>query len=160
MMNARLLLVSLALLASSCASIPERPIEDAAILAADQAPKLLDQCSRSTPQSGEGTWAPGWRDIHSLEELLPAALEGERFDGMPASKPPQGWRRQYVGIVRGGRKLIYGNYFPATTSFSRIDWRSESVVVCDGGSNFFGIEYDIDAGRITHLAFNGSPPRM
>jgi hypothetical protein len=30
------------------------------------------------------------------------------------------------------------------------------MIVCDGGPQFFGAEYDVEAGRISHLAFNGS----
>ena len=67
------------------------------------------------------------------------------------------WKRQYVGIVRGGRRYIYGNYFPADgpNHFNAM-WREEPMVVCDGGPRFFGAEFDVAAKRITHLDFNGS----
>ena len=29
------------------------------------------------------------------------------------------------------------------------------VVICDGGSAFFGVEYDVERGQITGMAFNG-----
>jgi hypothetical protein len=159
MIDARLLVASLAALAFACTSVPALPIEDAVILAPDDAARLLDQCSRSKPEAGEGAWALSWEDIRSLEAHLPSALIAEGFSGLPPTVPLRGWHRQYVGTVRDGRKLIYGNYFPAHMPFGGMDWRSEPIVVCDGGPNFFGVEYDVEAKRITHLSFNGAPPR-
>ncbi|HEX9346325.1 MAG TPA: hypothetical protein VF919_02020 [Gemmatimonadales bacterium] len=36
------------------------------------------------------------------------------------------------------------------------DWRAHAVVVCDGGPDFSGVEYDLRAGRFHHIDFNGS----
>jgi hypothetical protein len=62
--------------------------------------------------------------------------------------------RQYLGVVRGGRSFIYVNLFRLGKPSD--DWRSHAVVVCDGGPNFFGVEYDLSAGRFHHIGFNGS----
>ena len=73
------------------------------------------------------------------------------------SKAPQGWRRQYVGLVRGGRRFLYGNFYPRSADEYRQDpdqWRREPVMVCDGGPAFFGVEYDVESGRFTHFGFN------
>ena len=34
-------------------------------------------------------------------------------------------------------------------------WRREPVIVCDGGPSFFGVEYDVERGQFTHIAYNG-----
>ena len=112
-----------------------------------------------SPANGEATWQPGAADIAALEAALPAALAAQKPTGAPDwSRAPQGWRRQYVGLVRGGRRFLYGNFYPRSADEYRQDpdqWRREPVMVCDGGPAFFGVEYDVEAGRFTHFGFNG-----
>ena len=69
--------------------------------------------------------------------------------------PPNGLARQYVGVVRDGRRFIYGNFFPRGM-YSDNRWRESLIVICDGGPDFFGIEYDVERKEFSHLAFNGS----
>lgn len=130
---------------------------DVAIFDGPMVPTLLRQCSRSTPPAGEGTWQPTAADIAALEAALPAALAGTAHAAMLA-QAPQGWRRQYGGIVRGGRRFIYGSFMPASMAIDRRQperWRNEAELICDGGPTLFGVEYDVGARRFTHLAFNG-----
>jgi hypothetical protein len=37
-----------------------------------------------------------------------------------------------------------------------VGWREQPMIVCDGGPQFFGAEFDISAKRITRIDFNGS----
>ncbi|MBC6981350.1 hypothetical protein [Caulobacter sp. 17J80-11] len=59
-----------------------------------------------------------------------------------------------VVAMRDGRRYVYANFFPPNASDAD-DWRTRPIMVCDGGPWFFGAEYDVTAGRITQLAFNG-----
>jgi hypothetical protein len=128
---------------------------DAAVLPGRMVSAILHQCSRNAPTAGESTWQPGADDVLTLERALPTALVAQAAKGDPDwSKAPTGWRRQYVGIVLNGRRLIYGNFFPRQIEAS--SWRAYPQIVCDGGPNFFGVVYDADARRIIDLAFNGS----
>jgi hypothetical protein len=89
----------------------------------------------------------------------PERLGSHSGDEVDWARAPRGWRRQYVGIVRQGRRFIYGNYFrhePSQDAIFGDDWRRESTRVCDGGPVFFGVEYDVEAQRFTHIAFNGA----
>lgn len=92
-----------------------------------------------------------------METALPAALaatpaaRGEDFSNLAGR-----WRGQYVGLVRGGRRFLYGNFFPVDERNEMAGWRERPMIVCDGGPPFFGAEYDVEAGRISHLAFNGA----
>lgn len=116
---------------------------------------MLHQCSRGAPDAGESTWQPQAADIISLEGALGAELRSRSGrEGPVWSKAPNGWRRQYIGIVRGGRRFVYGNFFPRTVKPSAF-WRTKAETICDGGPEFFGAEYDVDAHRITRLEFNG-----
>lgn len=155
----RMLVLLLTLSAIACSPAGAALPSDAVILPGSMARSLLGQCSRSTPQPGESTWQPAEADILALEAALPAALQGQppRSDGSGLARAPEGWRRQYVGIVRGGRRFVYGSYFPAdSTRYGDPDrWRREPMIVCDGGPAFFGVEYDAEARRFTHVAYNG-----
>lgn len=148
---------------------------DAFVLSGDDGAGVLSQCSRATPGKADSTFAPDPADIVRMEAGLAEALvqrntippnAGGRVvpepGSMDFSHAPAGWARQYLGVVRGGRRFIYGNYFPASElrnmrTYSSMDPARQAVVVCDGGPVFFGAEYDIAARRFTHLAFNGSP---
>lgn len=157
-MNRISALTALALVA--CAQASANLPGDAAILPGNSVAMLLGQCSRASPQPGEGSWQPGAQEIAALEAALPAALGARPRQPYDPdwSQAPNGWRRQYVGIVRGGRRFVYGNFFPSEATRygeDRQRWRREPVIVCDGGPVFFGAEYDVEARRITHLAFNG-----
>lgn len=128
---------------------------EAAILPGDQAAALLRQCSRAAPARGDATWRPGEAEIAALEAALAAALTARGGPGRPDwSHAPRGWLRQYVGIVRGGRRYIYGNFFRFAGE-PPPNWTTRPMIVCDGGPNFFGVEYDVAARRFTHFAFNG-----
>ena len=153
MRGARLILL-LAALAGGDAAAATMP-RGAVVLPGAKLATLLHQCSRASPQKGEATWQPTAEDIVALEALLPAALS-PRFRPGDAkwSKAPTGWGRQYVGIVRGGRRFIYGNFVPQTHS-NPVSPGGEPVMVCDGGPDFFGVEYDVAARRIIHVDFNG-----
>jgi hypothetical protein len=82
-------------------------------------------------------------DALALERLLPPALK-QRHPEKDWSGFPERWGRRYVGIIRGGKRFVYGDYFPAGIGD-----------VCDGGARFFGAEYDFQTKTISHLAFNG-----
>ena len=127
-----------------------------AILDASQIKMILHQCSRSVPLAGEASWKPPARDIARLEAALPAALDKARTTwARELTGAPTGWIRQYVGIVRKGHRYIYGNFVPDQGFAEERRWRSEPVVICDGGAAFFGVEYDVNAGTFSHLDFNG-----
>ena len=134
--------------------------DGAAVLPESAIPLMLSQCSRATPEAGEGSWQPAPPDIRRLEAALPDALAEQRplADRADLARLFQDWRRQYVGIVRDGRRYIYGNYWRGRTigefAFDKL-WRTEPIGVCDGGPTYFGVEYDVEAGRFTHFGFNG-----
>ena len=152
-------LLLLALSIAACTPAGAALPADAVVLPETMARSLLGQCSRQSPEVGEATWQPAEADILALEAALPAALRAQppRAGGEDLARVPQGWRRQYVGIVRAGRRFVYGNFVPIdATSHGEPDrWRREPIIVCDGGPAFFGVEYDVQGRGITHLAYNG-----
>lgn len=128
------------------------------VLPAEAAESLLHQCSRSAPKLGEGGWQPTNKDLDALEQLLPTALsrtaEARKVN---FNQVLDNWRRQYVGVVRGGRKYIYGNFFPRMKDLDWLQWETKPTMICDGGPEFFGVEFDVMAHSFTRIDFNGGP---
>jgi hypothetical protein len=149
---ARDALILSALSLAACAPSDQDSRSDAVILGGGAVSAMLRQCSRDTPARGEDSWRPSWKDIAPMEAALPKALADPSASAI-RYRNPRDWRRQYVGIVRNGRRFIYGNYFP--NSFGGDYWRKKPVNICDGGSKLFGAEYDVEARRIDHLSYNG-----
>lgn len=154
MTTLRVLLVSLAGLALSACSPPSDLGGDSVVLSGPKTQGIFDQCSRFVPVRDEGSWRPSRADIETLEAELPEAIRNSREASAFAGRtPPQGWRRQYVGFFRDGRRYVYGNFFLKLGDEGR--WREEPMLVCDGGAAYFGVEYDAQARRIVQLEFNG-----
>lgn len=65
---------------------------------------------------------------------------------------PVGYHRQYVGVVRDGRRFIYGNFAPRDLEPGVLN---RPIIVCDGGPQFFGVEYEPATERFTLVSFNG-----
>jgi hypothetical protein len=121
---------------------------------------LLKQCSRDTPANVSQFWNPSTQQIQKLESLLPKYL---RDGADPRRSIPSNveYHRQYVGIVVNGKRLIYGNFYPAdvlypTSVFDHLDERSTPVVVCDGGPAFWGVVFDPESNAFLDLRVNGS----
>jgi hypothetical protein len=124
------------------------------ILPVSHAPTTLTQCSRRTLGPGEGYWQPTIEDLRPLERHLSAFVRDN-----PNSMYPNQWqelskfKRQYAGIIRNDKKTIYVNLFPSKETVTA--WRRQVILVCDGGPWYFGVEYDIEAAKFTHIAYNG-----
>jgi hypothetical protein len=137
----------------TCASGARNP-RGSAILPSDS--PLMDQCSRPGPPEHDSTWQPGPEDIRALEvrfgklERMKArncCLLGARVGHL------ERYFLQYVGIVSGGRRLIYINAFKDDKPHP--SWRTTLVSVCDGGAGYWGAVFDPAMGRFSDLAFNG-----
>lgn len=61
--------------------------------------------------------------------------------------------RQYVGMYRAGRRVIYANGFAADPA-PRLPWRTEVLVVCDGGPTNFGVVFDPATGEFSDFQGN------
>lgn len=130
------------------ASVPSVTPNRVVIIPALNAPKLLKQCSRPSPSAGSSWFAPTPEQVEALERAVVA--RNPRFG--PLSSLRRMWRVEAVGIVRGGRHFVYGNFAPASQPPVPA---GVPTIVCDGGDLFFGAEIDATTGRLTHFASNG-----
>lgn len=131
------------------------------VLTGNAARPLFRQCSRSSPEKVTGYWTPTAADLKQFEPKLRAYLKTVKLPGKTTADPGS-YYCQCVGFTRGGGKFIYVNAFHphvlddmARGPGKPFDWRRNSVDACDGGSSFFGVEYDTSAGKFLHFAVNG-----
>lgn len=111
--------------------------------------RLLHQCSRPAPDPKKvsGYWTPDRAILAVLENLLPAYVD--RPPNMPLAK----YRRVYAGIIYEGRQVIYVDF--SYIGGEKSDWMNNVTVWCDGGANFFGIEFDTETQNFSNLWYNG-----
>jgi len=135
--------------AASAADVSDHVV----ILPPSEGPTMIKQCSRSGPAEVTGFWLPSLADVAASEKRLQKLLRdsGREIDLGNSY-------RQYIGIVSGGKKLIYVNAFSGTILVHpgfRTSWKKEALVACDGGEIFWGVEFDPVTQSFAHLAFNG-----
>lgn len=126
------------------------------VLPLSHAPAALTQCSRQTLGPGEAYWVPTVEDLKPLEQRLSSFIRENPNPIYSAQwSELEKFKRQYAGVIRNGRKMIYVNLFPNPTRTTPVDWTRQVIVVCDGGPKLFGVEYDVEIARFTHIAYNG-----
>lgn len=155
-MRARCTLIALSLVTAGCgdAHIIHIGTAEGVVISAEKASQLLEPCSRERPARADDYWVPGVEDLRALEQMLPQFLESNLRSSGPRFPDLGTYKRQYVGIVRGGRRSIYVNVFP-DHPVATPEWTTDPVIVCDGGAQFFGAEFDLASGQFTHVAYNG-----
>jgi hypothetical protein len=120
-------------------------------------------CSRMGPGAIDSTWTPDASTIGRLEAALARTLqaaldEAARQAGRKSAAAD--YYRQYAGYVVKGKRFVYVNGFLGSTVKSPApaeSWRTRASLACDGGTLFFGAEFDVQRGQIGNLVFNGPP---
>jgi len=125
-------------------------------------------------EHSEGFWTPTPEDVATVESRLRGALEKGVKD--PATIMPGPFtpisrqqsaaeigrvlelcgksRRQYFGLLIGGKRFIYLNCFPAVDSFEKREKRAP-IYVEDGGAAFWRVLYSVEGGVFSKLSVNG-----
>jgi hypothetical protein len=101
------------------------------------------------------SWSPSTDDIFKLEVGLAEYLEQNSsffYHQPPVWERLDEYQRQYIGIEREGKRIIYGNFFCDNLGW---DWASKLVFVLDGGECYFQIEYDVEDSVFIKLRVNG-----
>jgi len=152
------LLLLFLILAATCKAASE---DRSVVLPPDQAKAVLKQCSRATPENVDGAWAipPNVaaqleQDLHKLAGLK--SYQCCSFRG--TVNDPAAYLRQYVGVTIRGKKYVYINAFRHAIFIKPEDkdaWKRSPVMVCDGGSSYWGALYDPETREFLELAFNG-----
>lgn len=104
---------------------------------------------------GDGAWTPDAEMVAALETRLPAYL-AQNQDKFNATKAPivesiAEYKRQYWGEMKNNKRVIVVNAMCRELE----NWRTQRVLILDGGDCFFNVNYDVDAGTFFDLSVNG-----
>lgn len=134
------------------------PADTRTVLTGDAARSLARQCSRVSPGPVEDVWTPSDAEIAAMEDALILRVARE-LETAGESPSPGGYYRQIAGFVVGGKRIIYVNGVRETAierdAARSFDWHTQPVLICDGGSITFGVEYDPATQTFSNFAFNG-----
>ena len=132
------------------------PAEGRFILPPSLGAEVLKQCSRLAPTKISKFWQPSASDVEQLELALPAFLIERVKSGKEVPSKGSPYHRQYVGFSENGERFIYGNFFPAdTVKEMSLNESTRPVLVCDGGSAFWGVVYRVSTKSFEEPQFNG-----
>ncbi len=168
-MNLRFVLVPFALLAASVTqaqpdpilSAPMQPLSPSkrgVVFQSKLAREFARQCSRSSPSGWWTSVSPSQNEIKRLERALPGWMKTHQVK--PWSGRFNDYFYQYGALARGKTRLIYINAVPARSEqlgapkFRQM-WRRVPEVVCDGGPDFWGVEFNPATNAFQNASFNG-----
>jgi hypothetical protein len=120
---------------------------------------------RESGLPAEGFWKPSRSELKEVERALPT-FQRMQTRNRPTIKElveltalvPKS-RRQYVGMILDGRKVIWVNAIPQKPRKEIdpfVNWKREIIDVSDGGSKFWGVVYDVEKHSFVKLILNGS----
>jgi hypothetical protein len=89
----------------------------------------------------------------SLQQVAILKAENRPPDSNIHIEHPERYFRQYAGVIRKSRKLIYVNAFCSDTLISY--WRQQFVMISDGGTCCWQAFYDPATMTFSALRING-----
>jgi hypothetical protein len=136
------------------------------IISANNGLVMLNQCSRSTPENINGFFELAKNDIEQLEENFKNIYSLKSTKCCYAKKKIQNLENfafQYIGVNINNEKYIYINALGFSNS-DEVDeskpffknWKTLPISVCDGGSSYWGVLYNIRKKKFSQLSINGS----
>jgi hypothetical protein len=120
---------------------------------------------RESALPAQDFWTPTARQLREIERALPNFLRMQT-QARPTTKEliellvlaPKS-RRQYVGMIVDGKKVIWVNGIPQKPRKDLdpfANWKREIIDIADGGPRFWGVVYDVDKHSFDRLILNGS----
>lgn len=127
----------------------------------------MHQCSRATPNA-TGAWTPTTAQLLELESQLPqlAALATQLGISQEIGDPNASFR-QYLGVIVDGHRFVYVNaalskekpakaaHIASQSTGTPFQAEPKPIIVCDGGSHFWGVLYDPETKKFSQLKTNG-----
>jgi hypothetical protein len=107
-----------------------------------------------------GEWIPTLEQADSsIQAIVPFLLDKWRAGGRNGDKVREildqldSYRVQFVGQMKGGKRVLWCNFFPATDDFP--EWRVLEYTVLDGGISYWQLRYDTDTGECFDFLYGG-----
>ncbi|MES0885355.1 hypothetical protein [Roseibium sp. SCP14] len=120
----------------------------------ENAHRVFEQCSRSTPKPSGSLWLPSEQEITHMEQRLVeffASLDNHTFSDRRWSA--LAYRGQHVGYGFGSERYIYGAY--VRESFAGNQSAGDAILLCDGGPAAWGILFNVETGEFSEFVSNG-----
>jgi hypothetical protein len=130
------------------------------ILDSTKGKNLLRQCSRSTPQKISSFWVPSEKEIMMIDaqflRVMDIKSKGCCLPGRKIQKLDD-FAFQYIGVTIHGKKYVYVNSFYKDKENESLytNWKTEPIVMCDGGDHYWGVLFDLNRLRFRNLSING-----
>ena len=99
----------------------------------------------------QGAWSPSPTVIAKAESSISQIATLSSNYPRVHIDHPDAYFRQYVPIRRAGHRLLYVNGFCEAPSY----WRTQLVIVMDGGTCYWQALYDPATDRYSSLTING-----
>ncbi|SRR6266568_8025636 len=113
---------------------------------------LAPSHARELVHSADGFWMPSRPDISELEKRLPDFLAHHTALHRSINDD----YKQYVGIVRGGRRLVFLSAFSIPSDAPRVrGWQSKPIIWGGGGDTVWRIQYDPQQKTFEQFEVNG-----
>ena len=100
-------------------------------------------------------WTPSTGEIEVLEAGLSSFLRSNQPEDRSAIGELSGYKRQYFGVTRDGRRAIFVSAFCRNHWEAHPNWEEHLVFPLDGGSCYFQLFYNPDARSFYGLSING-----
>ena len=146
---------SFAIAGASCATTTVPQVPAAYIVPAERGTEFYRSREKQT------YWTPSRRQIDDLERALPGFLRTEDarsrdHDLWPPIEPRlRHYGRQYVGLVRDGRRIIWVNAFIMDGVIPPEHASKQGIRTNEGGNRFWRVDYDPASGTFANFHTNG-----
>ena len=121
------------------------------ILNEEEAPRVLNQCSRFTIKA-DRFWKPTQEEVDKFNQQISQYFRREHV-----RKPTQSleeYSRQYIGVWSLEKKYIYVNFFYRPIAEELGLPLIKAVSICSGGDYFFGMTYNVVENTIQDVRYN------
>lgn len=108
------------------------------------------------PADDKDDWVPTAAQVAALEQALPAYFAAAKAhpSRLPSSKHV--YRRHYMGFTKGGKRYIFGSFYPADDPLVTQVKPGSCPGFSDGGNAFWYLEFDLQTNTVTAFGVNGS----
>lgn len=108
---------------------------------------------------GYKQWTLTEKDIDNAEKLIKVCFENQKTSAVNKfyKRKPEDYYKQFVGAVNyKGERTIWVNCFCKKAKDDFENWKTDLVVVKDGGNCFFNITINADNNEYYDLNVNGN----
>ena len=138
----------------SISPLPNKVSEGVYTFGGKDGVQLLSPCGKKDVNLDFDTvWEPTHGQVAAIEIKLINYLKSIDYYGLTLPE----LHRQYVGFTKGEKSYIYGNFYKWESSRGEDD-AFEPIIICDGGTDYWVIVFDIKEfkfnGPFYNAAFN------